>query len=335
MPVRIWVRARLACLHSAFCILHSSGAPARRTAQALTSADPRFAPTSSPSLRQPGVSRASWGIVVESLDRPRSPRRSEFAHTVRSGICREARQRRHRGRGRRLGLSIRDHSPHHGLRLSGNALRRSDHRRVRRSFDWRARRRRPVSHRRCREGRRIRAHRGANHRRRRCARGASASALLGLGRPRLHDGRPVRGTESCGESNRRDSHARALGRSPGDAEPRPARQWDAPLLNRIVTGAAGHGAIRVARAASRRAVADHRWDHSARCASRCQLGISTGNPTLWFASVLRNRLIEEGITVTGEAVDVDDVVSCPGSSRTPRRCSHTGRPHSPRSRVPC
>ena len=30
-----------------------------------------------------------------------------------------------------------------------------------------------------------------------------------------------------------------------------------------------------------------------------QLGISTGNPTLWFASVLRNRLVEEGIVVTG------------------------------------
>ena len=43
------------------------------------------------------------------------------------------------------------------------------------------------------------------------------------------------------------------------------------------------------------------------------LGISTGNPTLWFASVLRNRLIEEGITVTGDAVDVDDVV--PGLDR--------------------
>jgi D-alanyl-D-alanine carboxypeptidase/D-alanyl-D-alanine-endopeptidase (penicillin-binding protein 4) len=38
-----------------------------------------------------------------------------------------------------------------------------------------------------------------------------------------------------------------------------------------------------------------------------QLGISTGNPTLWFASVLRNRLLEEGIAVTGEAADVDDL----------------------------
>jgi serine-type D-Ala-D-Ala carboxypeptidase/endopeptidase (penicillin-binding protein 4) len=42
-----------------------------------------------------------------------------------------------------------------------------------------------------------------------------------------------------------------------------------------------------------------------------QLGISTGNPTLWFASVLRNCLIEDGIVVTGDAVDVDAVVPAP------------------------
>jgi serine-type D-Ala-D-Ala carboxypeptidase/endopeptidase (penicillin-binding protein 4) len=42
-----------------------------------------------------------------------------------------------------------------------------------------------------------------------------------------------------------------------------------------------------------------------------ELGISTGNPTLWFASVLRKRLIEEGIIVTGEAVDIDDLATPP------------------------
>ena len=42
-----------------------------------------------------------------------------------------------------------------------------------------------------------------------------------------------------------------------------------------------------------------------------QLGISTGNPTLWFASVLRKRLIEEGIIVTGDAVDIDDLTPPP------------------------
>lgn len=44
------------------------------------------------------------------------------------------------------------------------------------------------------------------------------------------------------------------------------------------------------------------------------LGISSGNPTLWFANVLRNRLIEEGIIVTGDAVDIDDVSPLPDRS---------------------
>jgi len=42
-----------------------------------------------------------------------------------------------------------------------------------------------------------------------------------------------------------------------------------------------------------------------------QLGISIGNPTLWFASVVRKRLIEEGIIVTGDAVDIDDLTPPP------------------------
>ena len=44
------------------------------------------------------------------------------------------------------------------------------------------------------------------------------------------------------------------------------------------------------------------------------LGISSGNPTQWFANVLRNRLIEEGIIVTGEAVDIDDLTPPPDRS---------------------
>jgi hypothetical protein len=34
--------------------------------------------------------------------------------------------------------------------------------------------------------------------------------------------------------------------------------------------------------------------------------VSAGNPTLWFASVLRSRLLSEGIDVSGDAVDVDE-----------------------------
>jgi D-alanyl-D-alanine carboxypeptidase/D-alanyl-D-alanine-endopeptidase (penicillin-binding protein 4) len=49
-------------------------------------------------------------------------------------------------------------------------------------------------------------------------------------------------------------------------------------------------------------------------AQATQLGISVGNPTLWFASVLRSRLIEEGILVTGNAVDIDDLQPAPDRS---------------------
>jgi D-alanyl-D-alanine carboxypeptidase/D-alanyl-D-alanine-endopeptidase (penicillin-binding protein 4) len=46
-------------------------------------------------------------------------------------------------------------------------------------------------------------------------------------------------------------------------------------------------------------------------ASPAFLSIAVGNPTLWFASVLKSRLIRDGIEVTGEAVDIDDVVPAP------------------------
>ena len=38
-----------------------------------------------------------------------------------------------------------------------------------------------------------------------------------------------------------------------------------------------------------------------------RLNVAAGNPTLWFASVLRRRLIAAGIAVTSDAVDVDDL----------------------------
>jgi D-alanyl-D-alanine carboxypeptidase/D-alanyl-D-alanine-endopeptidase (penicillin-binding protein 4) len=43
-------------------------------------------------------------------------------------------------------------------------------------------------------------------------------------------------------------------------------------------------------------------------ASPARLTVAVGNPTFWFASVLRHRLLREGIEVTGEAWDIDDVV---------------------------
>jgi D-alanyl-D-alanine carboxypeptidase/D-alanyl-D-alanine-endopeptidase (penicillin-binding protein 4) len=44
------------------------------------------------------------------------------------------------------------------------------------------------------------------------------------------------------------------------------------------------------------------------------LGISAGNPTLWFATVFRNRLRLAGIDVSGDAADVDDVQGLPATT---------------------
>lgn len=38
-----------------------------------------------------------------------------------------------------------------------------------------------------------------------------------------------------------------------------------------------------------------------------EVRIAVGNPTLWFASALRARLVADGVEVTGAAVDIDDV----------------------------
>jgi len=46
-------------------------------------------------------------------------------------------------------------------------------------------------------------------------------------------------------------------------------------------------------------------------AAAARVFVSTGNPTLWFASVLRNQLVTKGIDVTGQAFDVDDVMPRP------------------------
>ena len=42
-------------------------------------------------------------------------------------------------------------------------------------------------------------------------------------------------------------------------------------------------------------------------AAPVSIGIAVGNPTLWFANVLRSRLIRDGIDVGGEAADIDDI----------------------------
>ena len=92
-----------------------------------------------------------------------------------------------------------------------------------------------------------------------------------------------------------------------------ARAEGRPIINRVVTGPTGSTPL---------VWPEQRPGEAALTiagsipvgAQPAQLGISVGNPTLWFASVLRNRLIEEGIIVTGEAVDVDDLMPPPDRS---------------------
>lgn len=56
------------------------------------------------------------------------------------------------------------------------------------------------------------------------------------------------------------------------------------------------------------------------------LTVSAGNPTFWFASVFRNRLQAQGIAVTGEAWDIDDVVPPPDRTRETVLYTHWSPP---------
>ena len=57
-----------------------------------------------------------------------------------------------------------------------------------------------------------------------------------------------------------------------------------------------------------------------------RLNVSVGNPTFWFASVLRVRLQQHGIEVDGEAWDVDDVVPPPDRSTETVLFTHRSQP---------
>jgi len=60
-------------------------------------------------------------------------------------------------------------------------------------------------------------------------------------------------------------------------------------------------------------------------ATPVSLTIAVGNPTLWFANVLRSRLLRDGIEVTGEAVDIDDVRPTPDRASSTLVFTHTSR----------
>jgi D-alanyl-D-alanine carboxypeptidase/D-alanyl-D-alanine-endopeptidase (penicillin-binding protein 4) len=56
------------------------------------------------------------------------------------------------------------------------------------------------------------------------------------------------------------------------------------------------------------------------------LSISTGNPTQWFVSLFRERLIRGGIEVTGRAADVDDVDPKPDRAASTLIYTHRSQP---------
>jgi D-alanyl-D-alanine carboxypeptidase/D-alanyl-D-alanine-endopeptidase (penicillin-binding protein 4) len=95
-----------------------------------------------------------------------------------------------------------------------------------------------------------------------------------------------------------------------------------PIMNRVVTGAAGtpqqiwpeqrpgepfvtlSGSVPIG-------------------APPARLAVAVGNPTIWFASVLRHRLQGQGIAVTGDAWDIDEVT--PPLDRTAAQVVFTHR----------
>jgi D-alanyl-D-alanine carboxypeptidase/D-alanyl-D-alanine-endopeptidase (penicillin-binding protein 4) len=88
-----------------------------------------------------------------------------------------------------------------------------------------------------------------------------------------------------------------------------------PLTNRIVTGAPGSAALVWPEQRPEEPSLTIAGSLPAGSGSSV-LAISVGNPTLWFASVLRRQLVASGIEVTGEAIDVDDVTPAPDRAGT-------------------
>lgn len=61
-------------------------------------------------------------------------------------------------------------------------------------------------------------------------------------------------------------------------------------------------------------------------AAPARLAVSTGNPTFWFASVLRTSLQRAGIDVTGEAFDIDDVMPKPDATAAAALFAYRSQP---------
>jgi serine-type D-Ala-D-Ala carboxypeptidase/endopeptidase (penicillin-binding protein 4) len=63
-------------------------------------------------------------------------------------------------------------------------------------------------------------------------------------------------------------------------------------------------------------------------AAPATLAVAVGNPTLWFASALKGRLVRDGIEVTGEPVDIDDIAPTPAREAMTIVYTHRSHPMS-------
>ena len=98
-----------------------------------------------------------------------------------------------------------------------------------------------------------------------------------------------------------------------------------PLTNRALTGAAGTSQLLWAEQRPGEASLTIAGSIPAG-GSAARLTVAVGNPTLWFASNLRNSLLTAGIDVSGGAYDIDDVT--PTQEGVPARVlfTHRSRP---------
>jgi D-alanyl-D-alanine carboxypeptidase/D-alanyl-D-alanine-endopeptidase (penicillin-binding protein 4) len=89
---------------------------------------------------------------------------------------------------------------------------------------------------------------------------------------------------------------------------------DVPIVNRSATGAAGSQQLLWPEIRPGETMLTIAGAIPAG-AKPATLSVAAGNPTMWFARVLRRKLVEAGIEVTGSAIDADDIDMGTGFSR--------------------
>jgi len=102
-----------------------------------------------------------------------------------------------------------------------------------------------------------------------------------------------------------------------------SRAWSRPLRNRTVTGAPDSPQLLWPEQRPGEPFLTIAGSIPAG-APPARLQVSVGNPTLWFATVLRHALVDGGIEVAGEAYDVDDLAPRPEWEATTLLYTHFG-----------